>query len=103
VTITSTAPLPTPSTAVLRTFGEPESVPAKERDWLVGGGVGNPVTDFLRGQGWPVVSDDFANVHCSSPDRRVYVGFLPETPDNGKPRILWRVSFSAPGGGIGWT
>jgi hypothetical protein len=73
------------------------------RDWLVGGGIGNPVTDFLLGKGWSVVSDDLANVHCSSPDGRVYVGFLPESPDNYQRRILWRVSVSATGGGIGWT
>ncbi|MFF7702802.1 DUF317 domain-containing protein [Streptomyces lydicus] len=30
--------------------------------------------------GWDVVSDPDCNVHCSSPDQRVYVGFLPESP-----------------------
>ncbi|MFE2426893.1 DUF317 domain-containing protein [Streptomyces sp. NPDC059373] len=103
MTIASTTPFHTPSAAVLLVSDASGSAPAEGRDWLIGGGIGNPVTDFLLGQGWSVVSDDLANVHCSSPDGRVYVGFLPEIPDNYQRRILWRVSVSAPGGGIGWT
>ncbi|WP_328549854.1 hypothetical protein [Streptomyces sp. NBC_00366] len=50
-----------------------------EREWLLECHCARPVTDLLKDQGWDVVVDLDCNVHCSSPDRRVYVGFLPES------------------------
>lgn len=75
---------------------------AEKQEWLTGDGCAELVIGFLRGQGWSVVSDDLANVHCASPDGRAYVGFLPETPDAFHHDVLWRVSVSAPRGGRGW-
>ncbi|MCC3771723.1 MULTISPECIES: hypothetical protein [Streptomyces] len=74
---------------------------AGEREWLTGDGCAEPVIDLLRGQGWSIVSDDLANVHCGSPDGRAYVGFLPETPDAFHNDVVWRVSVSAPRGSRG--
>lgn len=95
--------LSAPSARAIALPDRRSSVPVDERGWLLGDGNGSPVIDLLRGQGWAVVSDDLANVHCSSPDGRVYVGFLPETPDSYFHHTLWRGSVSAPGGGTGWT
>lgn len=49
-----------------------------EREWLLECHCARPVTDLLKSQGWDIVTDLDWNVHCSSPDRRLYVGFLPE-------------------------
>ncbi|MGW3493111.1 hypothetical protein [Streptomyces sp. NPDC001020] len=73
MTLTATTPLPVPA--------EPPHGPLGNREWLLDCHCAGPVVDLLQGQGWDVISDPYANVHCSSPDQRVYVGFLPETEE----------------------
>ncbi|MFE1772122.1 DUF317 domain-containing protein [Streptomyces sp. NPDC059008] len=41
--------------------------------------------------GVALVSDQDCNVHCSSPDQRVYVGFLPECPAAAR-GDLWHIN-----------
>ncbi|GLF95542.1 DUF317 domain-containing protein [Streptomyces yaizuensis] len=50
------------------------------RDWPRGCGCAGPVFPFLEAHGWTVITDPDANVHCTSPDGGMYVGFLPEAP-----------------------
>ncbi|MFD4553561.1 hypothetical protein ACFWP5_04430 [Streptomyces sp. NPDC058469] len=38
------------------------------------------VLELLHALGWTVVDTPQANVHATSPDGRVYVGWLPEDP-----------------------
>ncbi|MFF3750536.1 DUF317 domain-containing protein [Streptomyces sp. NPDC002018] len=40
--------------------------------------------------------------HCTSPDRRVYVGWLPEDPSAWKRDIVWQVRV-VPAGGEPWV
>ncbi|MFC8548694.1 DUF317 domain-containing protein [Streptomyces sp. NPDC057273] len=59
--------------------------------------IGDPALRPLLDSGFVAHSDDLANVYVSSPDQRIRLGFLPESPDN----PLWKVAahrdpFSAP-------
>jgi len=51
--------------------------------------------------GWDVVSDPDCNVHCSSPDQRVYVGFLPESPAAACGE-LWHIHVKGTNGTTAW-
>ncbi|MEU9342038.1 DUF317 domain-containing protein [Streptomyces sp. NPDC048278] len=59
------------------------------------------MTDLLKGQGWDVVVDLDCNVHCSSPDRRVYVGFLPESREAAHGE-LWHIHVADEDGTTAW-
>ncbi|MER7050523.1 DUF317 domain-containing protein [Streptomyces jumonjinensis] len=77
------------------------------REWPMGCGCAGPVLALLHSQGWTLITDPDANVHCTSPDGGLYVGFLPEAPAarhgdlwhiraldvNGEP--FWEQTFSA--------
>lgn len=71
------------------------------REWLRECHCAGPVTDLLHGQGWDVVTDPDCNVHCSSPDRRVYVGFLPESREAARGE-LWHVHVTDKNGTTAW-
>ncbi|WP_235445541.1 hypothetical protein [Streptomyces sioyaensis] len=72
MTLTATAPFHAPAALPFAALGE--------REWLLDCHCASPVTGLLKNQGWDVVSDLDCNVHCSRPDHRLYVGFLPENP-----------------------
>ncbi|MER5490522.1 DUF317 domain-containing protein [Streptomyces sp. NPDC002490] len=55
-------------------------LPSTVREWALSCGCAGPVLGMLDAQGWTVISDPDANVHCTSPDGGLYVGFLPEAP-----------------------
>ncbi len=73
VTLASTTPSHAPAAPPRSLLGD--------RRWLLDCHCASPVVELLRGQGWDVISDPYANVHCSSPDKRGYVEFLPETEE----------------------
>jgi hypothetical protein len=50
----------------------------EERSWLSTDHCAGPVLDLLDACGWAIVDTPEANVHATSPDGRVYVGWLPE-------------------------
>ncbi|MEY9846363.1 hypothetical protein ABH940_003450 [Streptacidiphilus sp. BW17] len=56
----------------------------EERSWLTTDHCAGPVLDLLNACGWPTVQTPEANIHVTSPDGHVYVGWLPErTPTPG--------------------
>ncbi|MGW7543111.1 DUF317 domain-containing protein [Streptomyces sp. NPDC054770] len=59
------------------------------------------MTDLLKDQGWDVVADVDRNVHYSSPDRRVYVGFLPERRQAVRGE-LWHIHVADNDGTTAW-
>jgi len=63
----------------------------EDRDWLSSDHCASPVLDLLGGLGWAVVHTPEANVHCTSPDGRVYVGWLPEDTTAWQRGIVWQV------------
>ncbi|MGW3715639.1 DUF317 domain-containing protein [Streptomyces sp. NPDC005133] len=64
---------------------------AEERAWLSSDHRAGPVIELLRALGWAIVDTTEANVHCTSPDGRVYVGRLPEDTAAWKRGIAWQV------------
>ncbi|MFE1174245.1 DUF317 domain-containing protein [Streptomyces sp. NPDC058773] len=93
MTLSATAPFQAPAALPFATLGE--------RERLLGCHCVGPVTDLLKDQGWDVISDLDSNVHCSSPDRRVYVGFLPERPAAARGE-LWHINVKGTGGAAAW-
>ncbi|ORT59165.1 DUF317 domain-containing protein [Streptomyces sp. CB03238] len=73
-----------------------------DREWLLDCHCAGPVIDLLKGQGWDVIPDLSANVHCSSPDQRVYVGFLPETEEAARGE-LWHIQVKGADGRVAWS
>ncbi|MEV7121182.1 DUF317 domain-containing protein [Kitasatospora griseola] len=63
----------------------------EDRCWLSSDHYAEPVLALLSGLGWPIVDTPEANVHCTSPDGRLYVGWLPEDPSAWRRGIVWRV------------
>jgi hypothetical protein len=61
----------------------PTPPPAAEPTWPVSDHSAELVLDLLSARGWSLVSTPEANVHATSPDGRVYVGWLPEDPGAG--------------------
>ncbi|WP_329138166.1 DUF317 domain-containing protein [Streptomyces sp. NBC_01476] len=51
-----------------------------QRPSLAGDGSAESVFSLLSERGWALVDTPEANVHCTSPDGRVCVGWLPEDP-----------------------
>ncbi|MEU4029744.1 DUF317 domain-containing protein [Streptomyces microflavus] len=66
--------------------------------WLSSDHCAGPVLDLLDGLGWAVVDTPEANIHATSPDGRVYVGWLPEDPAAWKRDIVWHVRVQPTGG-----
>ncbi|MBB5939981.1 DUF317 domain-containing protein [Streptomyces zagrosensis] len=66
--------------------------PAVEcRRWLSSNHCAGPVLDLLNALGWTAVDTPEANIHATSPDGRVYVGWLPEDIAAWKRGIVWQV------------
>lgn len=63
----------------------------EERAWLSSDHSAGPVLDLLDALGWAIVDTPEANVHITSPDGRVYVGWLPEDSNAWKRSIVWQV------------
>lgn len=61
------------------------------RPTLSSDGSAQPVLSLLSERGWAIVDTPEANVHCTSPDGRVYVGWLPEDAAAWRRRIVWSV------------
>ncbi|MEU0447546.1 DUF317 domain-containing protein [Streptomyces tendae] len=59
--------------------------------WLSSDHCAGPVLDLLGALGWAIVDTPEANVHATSPDGRVYVGWLPEDPAAWRRDIVWHV------------
>ena len=64
---------------------------AEGRGWLSSDHCAGPVLDLLSALGWAIVDTPEANVHCTSPDGRVCVGWLPEDSAAWRRDIVWRV------------
>lgn len=88
---TSTALLPAPVRPTV-----------KDRDWLASDHCAEPVLALLDGLGWAIVDTPEANVHCTSPDGRVYVGWLPEDRAAWARGIVWQIRV-APREGEPWV
>ncbi|MFF0714035.1 DUF317 domain-containing protein [Streptomyces bauhiniae] len=71
----------------------------EDRRWLSTDHCAGPVLDLL---GWTIVDTPEANVHATSPDGRVYVGWLPEDAAAWKRGILWQVRVQ-PTDGDAWV
>ncbi|MCZ4122686.1 DUF317 domain-containing protein [Streptomyces sp. H39-S7] len=63
----------------------------EERAWLSCDHCAGPVLELVGALGWTIVDTPEANVHCTSPDGRVYVGWLPEDTTAWKRNIVWQV------------
>jgi hypothetical protein len=63
----------------------------EERSWLSTDHSAGPVLDLLDACGWAIVDTPEANVHATSPDGRVYVGWLPEDTAAWTRGIVWQV------------
>ncbi len=63
----------------------------EERSWLSTDHCAGPVLELLDALGWTIADTPEANAHCTSPDGRVYVGWLPEDPTAWKRGIVWQV------------
>ncbi|MFI7101863.1 DUF317 domain-containing protein [Streptomyces sp. NPDC050161] len=63
----------------------------EDRRWLSSDHCAGPVLDLLDALGWAIVDTPEANVHATSPDGRVYVGWLPEDSAAWKRDIVWQV------------
>ncbi|MER6599138.1 DUF317 domain-containing protein [Streptomyces rubiginosohelvolus] len=74
----------------------------EDRCWLSSDHCAGPVLDLLNSLGWAVVDTPEANVHATSPDGHVYVGWLPEDPAAWKRDIVWRVQV-LPADGAPWV
>ncbi|MER7702388.1 DUF317 domain-containing protein [Kitasatospora sp. NPDC097605] len=73
-----------------------------QRSWLSSGGSAEPVLALLAGLGWPVMDTHEGDVHCTSPDGLVYVGWLPEDPSAWRRGIVWRIQVR-PSAGPPWA
>jgi hypothetical protein len=63
----------------------------QDRAWLSSDHCAGPVLELLSALGWAIVDTPQANVHCTSPDGRVYVGWLPEDTAAWTRDIVWQV------------
>ncbi|MFE1516802.1 DUF317 domain-containing protein [[Kitasatospora] papulosa] len=75
---------------------------ADSRHWLSSDHCAAPVLDLLDGLGWVIVDTPEANVHATSPDGRVYVGWLPEDTTAWRRGIVWHVRVQ-PAHGDAWV
>ncbi|MFB6838954.1 DUF317 domain-containing protein [Streptomyces sp. NPDC056361] len=74
----------------------------EDRRWLSSDHCAGLVLELLHSLGWTVVDTPEANVHATSPDGRVYVGWLPEDPAAWTRDIVWRVQVQ-PAEGDSWV
>ncbi|MEU3712176.1 DUF317 domain-containing protein [Streptomyces catenulae] len=81
--------------AIVRPAGE-------NRGWLSSDHSATPVLGLLDSLGWARVDTPEANVHTTSPDGRVYIGWLPEDPAAWGRKIVWQVRVQ-PDEGAPWT
>ncbi|MGW8886009.1 DUF317 domain-containing protein [Streptomyces sp. NPDC055749] len=58
--------------------------------------------DLLDALGWAIVDTPEANVHATSPDGCVYVGWLPEDQSAWQRNIVWHVRVQ-PADGDAWV
>jgi hypothetical protein len=72
---------------------------AAPRVRLSSDGAAEPVLTLLRELGWTLAHTPEANVHCTSPDTRVYVGWLPEDPAAWQRGALWTIHVAPADGG----
>lgn len=79
----------------------PTPPPAAEPIWPVSDHSAELVLNLLSARGWSLVSTPEANVHATSPDGRVYVGWLPEDPGAWSRHIVFRVHVT-PAEGPDW-
>ncbi|MEU6664038.1 DUF317 domain-containing protein [Streptomyces sp. NPDC046821] len=70
--------------------------------WLSSGHCAGPVLDLLSALDWTLVDTPEANVHATSPDGRVYVGWLPEDTSAWKRGIVWQIQVR-PAHGDAWV
>jgi hypothetical protein len=79
----------TRSAALAPDASAPATPGAPDR-WIRGAGAPYPVFDLLVADGWKLVLDDLADMHCASPDGRAYVGYLAASP---RPRLgdVWHL------------
>lgn len=63
----------------------------EDRPWLSSDHCAGTLLDLLDALGWAIVDTPEANVHSTSPDGRVYVGWLPEDPAAWRRGIVWQV------------
>lgn len=70
--------------------------------WLSADHGAGPVLDLLDALGWAIVGTPEANVHATSPDGCVYVGWLPEDPSAWQRNIVWHV-WVQPADGDAWV
>jgi hypothetical protein len=75
---------------------------SEDRDPLATDHSADAVLDLLHSHGWPLVSTPQANVHATSPDGRIYVGWLPEDPAAWQRDIVWRITVQ-PATALAWT
>ncbi|WP_236244027.1 DUF317 domain-containing protein [Streptomyces sp. CC210A] len=94
MTLTATTPFHVPAAL-------PHAAPG-DHEWLLDCHCAGPVVELLKAQGWEVISDPYANVHSTSPDQRVYVGFLPETREAAHGE-LWHIQVKDTDGEAAWT
>ncbi|MGY1435418.1 DUF317 domain-containing protein [Streptomyces reniochalinae] len=73
-----------------------------DREWLLECHCADPVLRLLDNCDWTTVDAPQANVYCASPDRRVFVGFLPESPEAAFGE-LWHISVHGPDGRRAWS
>jgi hypothetical protein len=67
-------------------------------------GAAEPVLSLLRERGWTLVDTPDANVHCTSPCGRIYLGWLPEDPSAWRREALWTIHVTpAEEDGEPWT
>lgn len=72
-----------------------------QRPALAGDGSAEPVLGLLGERDWAIVSTPEANVHCTSSDGRLYVGWVPEDHAAWRRGIIWTVQ-ATPAEGEPW-
>lgn len=64
---------------------------AAQRPSLAYDGSAEPVLSLLSERGWTIVDTPEANAHCTSPDGRIYVGWLPEDQAAWRRGTVWTI------------
>lgn len=80
----------------------PARTASADREWLLECHCAEPVLRLLHNCSWNTADDPDGNVYCVSPDRRVHVAFLPESPEAPFGE-LWHISVHGPDGRRAWS